>query len=452
MVVSWHATFSSWRYGIVLLLCYLPFAGAVALWLHPSPLPALFKDFFFVIPAYCAFWLSQKNAVRVAYVPKSIWVAMVALAFMVAIQSFNPGLASWLVAAIGAKVWLFYLPLVFLAFEMIESRDDLIGVLRLLVVIAWIPCTIGILEWLACKAFGYVETMSAIYGLAAEGATQNFASFEIGGEFFRIPSTFSFSTQYFGFTLSMLVPAYVLTKLDESIGWRVFSAATFCLAMLAAFMSGARASYVFVPLLLVLVFGLEGKFKGSLKVAVVVTMAMSLALYVGGIDMFALYELVQELFFKYADEIARQGLADAIQMSPLGVGTGMNTGPARYGVDDPENFIGIENYYAKAVVELGIPGLLVVVGLFFLIAKEGYRVHSQLRDSGLRSCASAFLAFVVMMALNSFKGWQLDLDPVNVYFWMFVGFLLKLEYLDLQDSELEDDAVGESYAGTAGSA
>ena len=34
------------------------------------------------------------------------------------------------------------------------------------------------------------------------------------------------------------------------------------------------------------------------------------------------------------------------------------------------------------------------------------------------------------MALNSFKGWQIDLDPINVYFWVFAGFLLKLGYLD----------------------
>jgi hypothetical protein len=34
------------------------------------------------------------------------------------------------------------------------------------------------------------------------------------------------------------------------------------------------------------------------------------------------------------------------------------------------------------------------------------------------------------MALNSFKGWQIDLDPINVYFWVFSGFLLKLGYLD----------------------
>lgn len=429
-LASWYVTLQRWQAGVYLLLVYLPFAGVVTFALAPSPLPVLFKDFFFIIPAYLAFWLRRKEGMPVARVPPAVRMTMLALVFMVCLQSLNPGLASWLVAAIGAKVWLFYLPLLFLAFEMIGSRDDLVRVLRLMVVITWIPCGFGILEWLASMAFGFMETMYAIYGDAAEAATQGFVHFDLGGEVFRIPSTFTFVTQYFGYTLAMIVPAFALAKLDQSEGWRRFALVTLGLAMLASFMTGARSAYLFVPLLLLFVYWLEGRLKGMLKVAFMVAPILLTALYIAGIDPLKLYVMMRDLFVDYSDNIAMQALLDAITNSPLGTGTGMNTGPARYAFDVPDSFIGFENYYAKAVVELGIPGLLIVAGLFFVLAKYGYDIHVRLRDPGLRSCASALLAFIVTMALNSFKGWQIDLDPVNVYFWMFAGFMLKLGHLD----------------------
>ena len=43
--------------------------------------------------------------------------------------------------------------------------------------------------------------------------------------------------------------------------------------------------------------------------------------------------------------------------------------------------------------------------------------------------SNAILAFLIIMFLNSFKGWQMDLDPVNVYYWLFVGLLLKMPVL-----------------------
>jgi hypothetical protein len=438
-LVIWFVILQRWQLGVVLLLLYLPFAGVVTMALYPSSLPILFKDFYFVIPAYLAFWLSRKDAVATARVPAAVSITMLALASMVSIQAFNPGLASWLVAAIGAKVWLFYLPLLFLAFAIVESRYDLIQLLRLMVVVTWIPCGVGILEWLSCMTFGYEETMFAIYGQAAEGATQNFARFEVGGEFYRIPSTFTFVTQYFGYTLSMIVPAYMLSKLDESGGWRKFAVVTMWLAVMASFMSGARAAYVFVPMLLLLTFWLDGWFRGGVKVMFILAPVLLLALYIAGIDPGRLYELVYGLMVQYSSDIAEQGLLEAMISSPWGTGTGMNTGPARYAFDNPESFIGIENYYAKAVVELGVPGLLIVVGLFAVIAKRGYAIHSQLRDT-LRSCTAAILAFIVIIVLNSFKGWQIDLDPVNVYFWIFSGFMLKLGHLDVLPLASETEA------------
>lgn len=429
-LMLWGFILQRWQRGVVLLLAYLPFAGVVTLALYPSPLPILIKDFFFIIPAYLAFLWTRRGGVAEQRLPGSILIAMLALTALVFVQSFNPSLANWMVAAIGAKVWLFYLPLTWLAFVLLKSREDLVRVLRLLVAIAWIPCIVGIVQWIASMIFGYQATMTAFYGAAAAGVTQQFAIFNVGGDFFRIPSTFTFVTQYFGFTLAMIIPAYALMKMDTSGKWHRFSTATLWLVILASFMSGARAAYLFVPVLLVLIYSLEGQLKGAIKIALMLPLALLTTIYITGIDPIKMFNLMQELTENYSDDIAQQGLLDALASAPFGTGTGMNTGPARYAFDDPNAFIGIENYYAKAVVELGAMGLVVVVAIFAVLAIRGYKIHRRIKDAGLRSSSAALLAFIVTMALNSFKGWQIDLDPINVYFWVFAGFLLKLPYLE----------------------
>ncbi|GAG83775.1 unnamed protein product, partial [marine sediment metagenome] len=159
---------------------------------------------------------------------------------------------------------------------------------------------------------------------------------------------------------------------------------------------------------------------------------MLTALHIAGIDPVALFQMMFRLTTHYSDVIVYKGLVDAIANAPLGLGTGMNTGPARFAFYDPRSFVAFENYYAKAVYELGIPGLLIVIGLFLTLIVLGYKAHRNLQDPGLRSCSAAILAFVITIALNSFKGWQIDLDPINVYFWVFTGILFKLEYLEQQ--------------------
>ena len=64
--------------------------------------------------------------------------------------------------------------------------------------------------------------------------------------------------------------------------------------------------------------------------------------------------------------------------------------------------------------------------------------------NGLHACSAALLAFLITMALNSFKGWLVDLDPINVYFWVFSGVLAKLPFLDSRPGELSRTPTEES--------
>ena len=301
-----------------------------------------------------------------------------------------------------------------------------------MVVTAVFPCLLGLGEYIGSLLFGYERVMATIYGRNALEVTQFLTSFVVGGgRMFRIPSTFTFVTQYFGFVVAMLVPAFIVSRADPSARWRHFGRAMVAVVMLAGLLSGARGAYIFSPLLLLLMYGLDRGWTGALQALAWAGAALAGALAISSMAARSLYTLISGLFQDYAVNTAYQGLADALSSSSwFGHGTGTNTGAARYALDRPEQFLAIENYYAKAAYELGPLGLLLVVALFVTLIWMGLRMLSSLRDPGLRSSAAALTGFLIVLSLSSFKGWLMDLDPVNVYFWLFAGMLAGLGHLD----------------------
>ncbi len=425
-----------WQRGLYALLVYTPVAGIVTLSLSPWqgwPLlhPVLYKDWLFVLPSYLGYVTSLVfRRERLPRLPSLLTVGLVALTLLVLAQTANPGVPNTLTALIGVKVWLLYLPLCWVTFSLVSSVRSLWNLFRLLVALAVLPCAFGIVEYILSQLLGYEETLKAIYGAAAAQATQQFTYFNIGGGILpRIPSTFTFVSQYFGFTLAMLVPAYAVWRSDPSARWRTFSRWVLVLITVASFLSGARAAFVFVPLLLALMYGLDRGFAGALRAALYICISMSAMLLLARMTARGVFDHVSELLLNYAVDTAYGGLYLAITSMPLGSGTGTNTGSARYAFSRPEFYLAIQNYYAKAVYELGLPGLLVLLAVLAALVRLGWQARRRFRASSLRVPACAILAFVITMALNSFKGWLLDLDPINVYFWVFAGVLARLPAL-----------------------
>ncbi|NDQ56957.1 MAG: hypothetical protein GZ088_07780 [Acidipila sp.] len=437
LVTFYFMILARWERGIYGLLIFLPFCGLLTLVFYPwrgAPglNPVLYKDWLFVIPAYIGYLgartLKRASPPTIGRLPAMLMGSFILL---VLLQMLNPGVGSYLVALIGAKVWLFYIPLYPLTAALVTKRRDVIFLLRLLVVMAVVPCAFGIVEYVLARMFDYRTVMEAIYGVAAQTATQEFTHFDVaGGWIQRIPSTFSFVAQFFSFTLAMMAPCYALGRMDPSPRWRRFAQWMLVVAVVAALLSGVRAAFVFVPLLLALMYGLDRGFGGAVRVGVYVAAAAGITIAISRVIAASLYDHIAFLFVLYAEDTAYGGLLQAITSSPLGSGTGTNTGAARYAIGRPELFISIENYYAKVTFELGVLGLLLVWVLFAALIWQGWKAQKKMLDTGLRTCAATLVAFLIALTIYSFKGSFIDLDPLNVYFWMFAGLLAKLPSLD----------------------
>jgi hypothetical protein len=64
------------------------------------------------------------------------------------------------------------------------------------------------------------------------------------------------------------------------------------------------------------------------------------------------------------------------------------------------------------------------------VVARAWRAHASLRDPRLRAVSAALLAFLVWNLAYCAKGQYLDIDPANVYFWLFAGVLARLPYLE----------------------
>lgn len=113
---------------------------------------------------------------------------------------------------------------------------------------------------------------------------------------------------------------------------------------------------------------------------------------------------------------------DAWLSAPLwgkGLGT---TGAAALRTQPAEAFV-TESQLLKALVELGLPGLAVLLYLWFEIGRQGYRTYRSLADPRQRLLLLGILTGLLAIFINGLVYQNLEAKQVNAYFWTLVGTL-----------------------------
>ena len=422
----------SWRLSTYLLLVYLPYGGLAILASYPrTQLADIAKDLAFVIPAYIGFILNE---------PRKRWlfpglplIPIAALSAIVLVECFNPVLPNFLVALIGLKIWLFYLPLLVIGFWLVQGTDELQRLLAILLAAAAIPIFVGLVEAVLVDVLGKHQAVYDLYGAASAAATQNFAHFHYGSrDIWRIPSTFSFVAQYFSFTAAMTVVAYAWWRISGHA--RLGLVPVFVL-VLASLTSGERGALIMLPLLIVLMVALDGRVRliATLGAVVAVMLAAALVLLGSGT------ELIRTVFGIGLGELHDTvivGFVQTLQLGLFGHGTGTATGASRFAFSgtQPLYFGGgftlatylLESWWLRTIYELGLPGFAAAIALFAVLVARGWRTVRSIRDTEIRAVAAAILAFLLWNLIYDLKGSLMNLDPINVYFWLLAGLMLRL--------------------------
>lgn len=429
----------NWRVSYLILLAYLPYSGVAAIILYPNTGgAALVKDVALVLPVYLGFIAYLARTKRpLNPTGASTWY-LALLAVVVFAQAFNPSLPNFLVPLVGIRVWLLYVPLVYLTAHFVKfEKRGLEAILQVLVVSSLPVAALGILQALLLTA-GLDQLAYAAYGQAAAAVTQGFTAFEIGtGTVRRAASTLPFAGQYFGFTLGAIALSYSLWRLPRPQRRPSrFALMALCVSILAALTSGSRAAFLLVPTLLLLAAIFEGlRFHRFVGQGVLVVGALAAATASFGVSAVDLLTHLAETAAFESQFLVIDGVGRALPFSIIGLGTGADTSAARYVLDGGRlvvNSFGnvwFENWYLKALVELGIVGLiavaLMIVGIVKLarFALRGGTQGSVPGNDRVRSVAAPLAALLLLVLLYDLKGPFLDIDPLNIEFWVVLGML-----------------------------
>jgi O-antigen ligase len=280
------------------------------------------------------------------------------------------------------------------------------------------------------------------YGEAAASVTQDFAEFNLDGGGFlrRVPSTFAFVAQYFAFTAAMVAVTYAWWRSSSERKGSGLRCAVWLLLLLAGFLSGARAAFLFLPFLMVMILVLEGR-TARFAVARLVAPALLLvgvAVAVVGATAGGVLGHVVEVGVEEFDSVFVDGLRQGLATTTVGLGTGVDTNAARYAFGQTDRFVGVggtwyESWYVKALLELGVAGLALLLALLGVLVATAVRNHRRLRDPRLKVVSASLIGLLLWNLVFNTKAQYLDIDPMNVYFWLFLGLLLKLPELDIAD-------------------
>jgi hypothetical protein len=438
----------NWRRSVYGLLVYLPFSGIPILASYPrTAVAVLAKDVLFVIPAYLGFLVSRLTDQYRPAPRRGVTVLLAFLAVLVIAQALNPLLPNRLVAAIGLKVWLFYIPMWVLGYHLVRNCADLNRVLTIMSIAAVVPVLVGLIEAAAIYS-GRAQLVYHWYGDAASSATQDFAELAFEGPVAlrRVPSTFSFVAQYFAFTVGMVAITYAWWRgVLRRAPWSLVGMGLWVLVMLAGLLSGSRAAFFFIPFLMVLILLIErSATRLPLGRLLAVSAVIPMAVAVLGGNLKGLLIHVMHLAGEHFANIFVHGLGHGFRLTLFGLGTGIDTNASRYALSHEGEFsvldgVWYESWFVKALLELGIAGLLLVVMTFSILVVNTLRSTRSLRNPDLRVISASLLALLVWHIVYCMKGQYLDMDPTNVYFWLFAGMLTAIPHLDRAATYEEGD-------------
>lgn len=467
------------RAALWVFLVYLPFNGTITYWIPgENPIVQISKDIFY-IPALLGLVRECIRAKKPLLVPRQLIPTLAILLFYSLLvlfvvnlskeslpfcdsltEKFLPKLEGglpirvpckegqpFLQGILGLKVLMGYIPLIFCAYYFVDSKQKLLYIARLLVVLAIICCSLALVQYWFLETGRCVGTRGMVGGdlFQAQIVSRCF----IGGAVLyspeygqiRLPGTFASPWHWGWFLVANSAICFASAFSEKSFWWRTTSLVGLALVFINAIICGQRLSFLLVPVIIVVLLILTGQLK-NFKQVIVIGSILGLFLFIG----FSFFnpDFIQERVDSFVarwnhsppqDFIVKQvTFALNNQRGMLGNGLGKATSSAR--VFGPITFL--ETFHSKLILEIGVIGFTIYMIFMTNLLVFAFIAYRSLRDPSLRSFASSFLVFLLIITYLPYW-YPLDTDPVGIYYWFFAGIIFKLPIIDKQEQQLKEN-------------
>ena len=423
---------------ITALLYLFPFFGLIANNLEPfsdTRITSIFYDFVFIMPIYLSLFTKKLNFGLFSMMPANLKFAFFFIFLIILIQFFNPyNSMSFLAKIIGFKVWLFYYLMVPVGFYYIKNKNHLIEICKFLSKISIIPCGIAIIQFILVFRIGFQETMNLFYSPEiANKVTQNFTKFSIASniQLVRIPSTFSFPTQFSNYLLFSFVPVLTCLNFANNNKEKLFYIFIFFLIIFASIASGIRGMYIYVPIFFIYYSIINRKIDKLILYGVLTSIILILVYSFKFANLDLLLIDIQRLTNIYASGAFKDGYSYFLN-NFFGNGVGTATFQTR-NITDIIVEVGPnlnEGYFFKVVTELGFLGLVAFLMLYFNVVKTLLNCLNFEKHESYKVLISSFTTFYLLMITQNIKSMHIDLFPSNIMIFLFIGIILKLNQIN----------------------
>ncbi len=442
------------RLGFVLFLCYLPWAGTliysvggmfVSTYGEVSIsgfyyfLFQLSKDFFY-FPALASTLLlfrgqfQKYTSLSYLFLGLSVCCLLTFLGVNVN-QGLLNGQSEYLaIGIIGLKTILGYIPLVFCAYFWLRTKEDLFFLMRMFTVLIILACLLCFIQYFLLNSgvcLGSVnlpEPASTRASLQARCFVGGSLLYNPGQELLRLPGTFASPWHWAWFLISSAFLSYGIILIDPALHWRIIGTFTVLLVFMTSVISGQRTSLLLVPIIfIVLVIITERKVNQLIpKLGLIICLS---------VISFSNFDIFQERLQNLANRWNYSSPIDFVsgqfawllngRLSLLGEGIGKATSGSRLlgGVEL------IETFHVKVLYEIGILGGLTYFALMCVLLIVTFKAYQSLKDPKLRQLSLCLWSFLLLININPYY-YPLAVDPVNVYYWLIGGLILKLPEIE----------------------
>jgi hypothetical protein len=436
------------RQALIGFIVYVPFSGTVTYALGGSGILQLAKDAIY-LPALLGVGLFCLKTRQPLIIPPAIKFPLAILLTSCTLTmlvvnggqqlSASGGDIPILIGVLGLKVLLGYLPVITCIFYLLRDREDVYLLLRIQVAVILICCCLGFIQYMMLKTGmcpGTIGTGEELFKASLQ------ARCFVGGSLLyspavgqiRLPGTLNAPWQWGWFLISSGFFAFGTAFNDRSLFWRLIGLLSLAAVGIMATISGQRIALALVPLTIVVLLVLTGQI-ANLKRFLPVGVGLAVIL---GILMAQNVEVVNERWGSFQTrwsaspphEFILQQFAWAQQQQEgiLGRGVGRATNAARiFGQTEL-----VETYHPKLLYELGPIGLLATLALYLTLTFAVFRAYRSIQDPNLRGYGAAMWIFVLFISIFPYY-YPLDVDPVNVYYWLAAGIVLKLPEIDRRE-------------------
>lgn len=437
------------RQAIWAFIIYMPFAGTVVYALGGNAILQLAKDGFYAPGLYGIIQRCKKERKKFLSDKRFILPITILLGFCLATflfenipqqfsKPFPQDISPFLLGVLGGKVFLGYIPLIFIFYHFLRTKKELLTLIRLHTLLAIICSALGFIQYLMLLT-GRCEGTDHLSGDELFRATVDARCF-VGGALLwspsqgvvRLPGTFVAPWQWAWFLIANAFLTYTTAFNDPTKKWRLLGLIALAGVFTNAVISGQRIALVLVPACVILCLVITGQITDLKKFlpiggGLIVLICLAFILFP---------EVIQERIDSFVgrwesapadDFIGHQfeEITKAIKDNWFGKGLGRATNSARmFGRTRL-----VETWFPKVMFEVGYGGLTAFLGLVSVISWVTFKAYRSVKTPSLRGIGASYWVFILFISYQTYY-YPLDVDPVAVYYWMMVGTVLKLPEID----------------------